>query len=163
MSIKNIQDSLNTVNSITSKIDKLEKSIYLKNLFNELYHEVDIKISHISFNKTFLVNAKRNDFLEVYFKMLLKYDDISNAKYVDTNFIFYDDNNNELYSASYDNDDYIGIANVDIFLNNFIYFNFDRDTINLRIVISFSWSRSNLNIIYKSVNTDRLIIKHYST
>ena len=44
MSIKNIQDSLNTVNSITSKIDKLEKSLYLKNLFNELYHEVDIKV-----------------------------------------------------------------------------------------------------------------------
>ena len=102
MSIKNIQDSLNNVNNITSRVDKLEKSSYLKNLFNELYHEVDIKVSHIFFDKTYTLNAKKNDFLEIYFKMLLKYDDISNAKYVTTNFIFFDmSNGQQLYSISY--------------------------------------------------------------
>ena len=49
MSIKNIQDSLTNVNSITSKIDNLEKSLYLKNLLNTLYHENDIQIGHIFF------------------------------------------------------------------------------------------------------------------
>ena len=59
MSIKNIQDSLTNVNSITSKIDNLEKSIYLKNLLNILYHENDIQISHIFFEKTYTINAKK--------------------------------------------------------------------------------------------------------
>ena len=162
MSIKNIQDSLNTVNSITSKIDNLEKSIYLKNLFNELYHEVDIKVSHIFFDKTFLVNAKRNDFLEVYFKMLLKYDNISNAKYVTSNFILYDmSNGQELYSISYRNSDYIGITNIDVLLNNSFLFNFDNDVNKLKIAITFSVTRTGLNITYSSINTNRLIVKHY--
>ena len=42
MSIKNIQDSLN-------KIDNLEKSLYLKNLLNILYHENDVPIGHMFF------------------------------------------------------------------------------------------------------------------
>ena len=162
MTIKDIQDSLDNVKNITSKIDNLEKSIYLKNLFNELYHKVDIKVSHIFFDKTFLVNAKRNDFLEVYFKMLLKYDDISNAKYVTANFILYDmSNGQELYSVSYRNSDYIGITNIDVFLNNSFLFNFDNDVNKLKIAITFSVTRTGLNIIYSSINTNRLIVKHY--
>ena len=161
MSIKNIQDSLNSVNSITSRVDNLEKSLYLKNLLNILYHENDIQIRNIFFEKTYTINARKNDFLEIYFKMLLKYDDVSNAKYVTTNFILYDNNGNELYTASYDNSDYIGNSNTDILLNNAFYYNFDSDTTNLKIVLSFSKSRSGLNITYSSINTNRLIIKHY--
>ena len=94
--------------------------------------------------------------------MLLKYDDVSNAKYVDTNFILYDmSNGQELFSKSYDNEDYIGITNADIILNNAFHFNFDNDVTKLRIAITFSWTRSNLDITYKSVNANRLIIKHY--
>ena len=161
MSIKDIQHSLNNVNNIISRIDKIEKNLYLKNLLNILYHENDLKASHIFFEKTYTINAKKNDFLEIYFKMLLKYDDISNAKYVNPNFIFYDDNDKELHSVSYDNSDYIGVTNINILLNNTIYYNFDSDTTNFKILISFSWTRSNLNIILKSINTNRLIIKHH--
>ena len=162
MSIKNIQDSLNNVNSISTRVDNLEKSLYLKNLFNTLYHDNDIKVSHIFFEKTYTLNARKNDFLEIYFKLLLKYDNISNAKYVTSNFISYDmSNGQELYSISYANNDYIGVANIDILLNNAFSFNFDNDVEKLKIAITFSWTRSNLNIIYKSINTNRLIIKHY--
>ena len=59
MSIKNIQDSLNSVNSITSRVDNLEKSIYLKNLLNISYHENDIQIRNIFFEKTYTINAKK--------------------------------------------------------------------------------------------------------
>ena len=93
--------------------------------------------------------------------MFLKYDDVSNAKYVTTNFILYDNNGNELYIASYDNSDYIANSNTDILLNNAFYYNFDSDTTNLKTVLSFSKSRSGLNITYSSINTNRLIIKHY--
>ena len=155
MSIKDIQDSLN-------RVGELENKLYLKNLFNELYHNNDLKVSHIFYDKTFLINAKRNDFIEAYFKMLLEYDDISNAKYVDTNFILYNmENGQELYSKSYNNEDYIGITNANITLNNAFHFNFDNDVTKLKIAITFSWTRSNLDITYKSVNANRLIIKHY--
>ena len=86
MSIKNIQDSLNTVNSITSKIDNLEKSIYLKNLLNILYFDKDLPIGHSFFEKSYAINVKRNNFIEIYFKLLIKYDDVSNAKHITTNF-----------------------------------------------------------------------------
>ena len=59
MSIKDIQDSLNTVNSITSRIDNLEKNLYLKNLSNILYHKNNIQIGHIFFEKTYTINAKK--------------------------------------------------------------------------------------------------------
>ena len=155
MSIRDIQDSLN-------QVGELENKLYLKNLFNELYHNNDLKVSHIFYDKTFLINAKRNDFIEVYFKMLLEYDDISNTKYVDTNFILYNmENGQELYSKSYNNEDYIGITNAGIILNNAFHFNFDNDVAKLKIAITFSWTRSNLDITYKSVNANRLIIKHY--
>ena len=162
MSIKDITDSLDNVKNVSTRVDNLEKSLYLKNLYNILYHDSDIKVSHIFFDKTFLVNAKRNNFLEVYFKMLLKYDDISNAKYVDTNFILYNmENGQELYSKSYNNEDYIGITNAEIILNNTFNFNFDIDVTKLKIAITFSWTRNNLDITYKAVNANRLIIKHY--
>ena len=59
MSIKNIQDSLNSVNSISSRVDILEKSLNLKNLLNILYHENDIQIGNIFFEKTCTINTKK--------------------------------------------------------------------------------------------------------
>ena len=47
MSIKNIEDSLNNVNNISSKIDNLENTMYLKNLLNILYHDNDTQVENI--------------------------------------------------------------------------------------------------------------------
>ena len=46
-------------------------------------------------------------------------------------------------------------------LQNYIYFTFDRDITNLKIRISFTWTRDNIDITYSSSITDRLIVKHY--
>ena len=162
MSIKDIQDSLDNVKNIASKIDNLEKSIYLKNLLNILYHDVDVKISDIFFEKSYVINAKKTDFLEIQFKILLVYDDSSNAKYVNTEFKLYDDDFNEVYWASYDNSDYLNdYGTNNILLRNYIYFTFDRDITNLKIRIGFTRTRSDIGITYKSSITDRLVIKHY--
>ena len=154
MSIKNIQDSLNAVNSMTSKIDNLEKSIYLKNLFNELYHENDVPIGHMFFEKSYTINVKRNDFIEIYFKLLIKYDDVSNAKHITTNFILYD-GDVELNSYSYDNSDYISNSNTDILLQNAFSYHFDKDVNKLKIIISFTKRRSYVKISYSSINSNR--------
>ena len=39
MSIKNIQDSLNTVNNFEKKIDDIKNNIKLKNIYNVLFHD----------------------------------------------------------------------------------------------------------------------------
>ena len=61
MSIKNIEDSLNNVNSITTRI---EKQFYLKNLLNILYINIVFIYKYIPmfFEKTFTLNAKRKLF-----------------------------------------------------------------------------------------------------
>ena len=134
MSIKNIQDSLNTVKNISTRIDNLEKSLCLKNLFNTLYHNNDIKVSHIFFDKTYTLNAKKNDFLEIYIKLLLEYNDLSNSKYVDTNIIFFNmENGNELFSKSYHNHEYKNITNTGVLLNDSFIYNFDINIEKLKL------------------------------
>ena len=163
MSIKNIQDSLNTVKNISTRVDNLEKSLYLKNLFNTLYHDNNIKVRHIFFDKTYALNAKKNDFIEVYFKLQLEYDDISNAKDVTTNLIFFNmENGQEVYIKSYSNNEYNTNTNNLILINGSINYNFNIDINKLKIAITFSFATtSNLNVIYKSINNHRLILKHY--
>ena len=50
--------------------------MFLKNLLNILYHDNDTQVENIFFEKTYKIYAK-NDFLEIYFKILLRYEDIS--------------------------------------------------------------------------------------
>ena len=162
MSIKDIQNSLDNVNSISTRVDNLEKSLYLKNLYNDIYHDNDVLITNIFFDKTYTIDAKRNDFIEVYFKLLIKYEDTSNSKHITTNFILYNmENGQELISYSYDNIDYIANSNTDILLNNAFYYNFNEDVNKLKIAITFTKRRSYVKISYSSINNNRLIIKHY--
>ena len=125
-----------------------------------LYHDNDISIEHIFFDKIYTIDAKRNDFIEVYFKLLIKYEDASNSKHITTNFILYD-GDVELNSYSYDNNDYIGNSNTDILLNNAFYYNFNKDVNKLKIAITFTKRRSYVKMTYSSINNNRLIIKHY--
>ena len=162
MSIKDIQNSLDNVNSISTRVDNLEKSLYLKNLYNDIYYDNDVLITNIFFDKTYTIGAKRNDFIEVYFKLLIKYEDTSNSKHITTNFILYNmENGQELISYSYDNNDYIGNSNTDILLNNAFYYNFNEDVNKLKIAITFTKRRSYVKISYSSINNNRLIVKHY--
>ena len=112
------------------------------------------------FEKSYAINVKRNDFIEIYFKLLIKYDDASNAKHITTNFILYD-GDVELNSYSYDNSDYISNSNTDILLQNTFSYHFDKDVNNLKIIISFTKRRSYVKISYSSINSNRLTIKHY--
>ena len=170
MSIKDIQDSLDSVKKISNdikqintnkeKINNISTKLYLKNLYNDIYHDNDISIEHIFFDKTYTIDAKKNDFIEVYFKLLIKYEDTTNSKHITTNFILYD-GNVELISYSYDNNDYINNSNTDILLNNTFYYNFDKDINKLKIAITFTKRRSYVKISYSYINNNRLILKHY--
>ena len=84
MSIKDIKDSLDTVKNISNdlekinthksdiasnleKIDDLSTKIKLKNIKNILFYDVrdQINFKGLFFNKTFELNIKKNDFIEI--------------------------------------------------------------------------------------------------
>ena len=79
--------------------------------------------------------------------MLLKYEDISKAKYTNTEFKLYDDTGNQIYISSFDNSDDISDGN-NVFIHNAFYYNFDSDTTNIKLVISFCMIRTGIKITH---------------
>ena len=162
MSIKDIQDSLNTVNNISNDLEKINDSIKLKNIKNILFYDErdQINFKGIFFDQTFELNIKKNDFIEIDLRMLLDYENINEAHITITEFRLYDDDE-RIYIATYNNGDSITFKNF-VFLNKFIFYNFQKDTKNLKIVIEFRMTRVEVvKIWYEPKNLDRFIIKHY--
>ena len=81
MSIKDIQDSLDNVK-------KIENSIKLKNIINILFYnereQIDFKNNF--FDKTYELNIKKDDFIEIDLRMLLDYENIDNSNIIITEF-----------------------------------------------------------------------------
>ena len=162
MSIKDIQDSLDTVNNISNDLEKINDSIKLKNILFYVKRD-QINFKGIFFNKTFELNIKKNDFIEIDLKMLLDYENINEAHIVITEFKLYNDNDEQIYTATYNNGDSISYKNF-VFINKHIFYNFDKDTKNLKIVIEFRMTRVEvIKIWYEPKNLDRFILKHYSS
>ena len=163
MSIKDIQDSLDTVKNISNDLEKINDSIKLKNIKNILFYDErdQINFKGIFFNKIFELNIKKNDFIEIDLRMLLDYENINEAHIVITEFKLYNDNDEQIYISTYNNGDSISYKNF-VFINKHIFYNFDKDTKNLKIVIEFRMTRVEVvKIWYEPKNLDRFIIKHY--
>ena len=95
--------------------------------------------------------------------MLLDYENINEAHLVFTTFkLINDDDDDDLYIATYHNKDKISYKNI-VFISETIFYNFKKDTKKLKILIYFRKADTNavIKFWYKPVNTDRLIIKHF--
>ena len=93
--------------------------------------------------------------------MLLDYENINKSHIIITAFKLINDNKEEQYVGTYLNKDDILYKNF-VFLNKSIFYNFEKDTKKLHILIYFRMTEFNVvKIWYIPVNTDRLIIKHY--
>ena len=88
MSIKDIQDSLDTVKNISNDLEKINDSIKLKNIKNILFYDErdQINFKGIFFDQTFELNIKKNDFIEIDLRMLLDYENINEAHITITEF-----------------------------------------------------------------------------
>ena len=122
MSIKDIQDSLDNVNSISNDLKQINDSIKLKNIKNILFYDErdQINFKGIFFNKTFELNIKKNDFIEIDLRMLLDYENINEAHIVITEFKLYNDNDEQIYISTYNNGDSISYKNF-VFINKHIF------------------------------------------
>ena len=175
MSIKNIQDSLNTVNNISSdisnnssEIDYLKNNIFktfLKNIYNILFYDekTEVNSSEIFFQKIFEVNTKQNDFIEINLKMLLEYENINEKNYVSTIYEILDENNNSLYISQINNNDYQYFSNK-LSINENIFYNFTKSIKNIRFRSTFVITAvRDIKIWYINDNNYRFILKHYSS
>ena len=102
--------NLNEINYIKNNISKP----YLKNIYNILFYESKTQIDFrgIFFEKVFDVNANKNDFVEMNFKIDLEYEDISERNYVKTIYEILDENDKSLYVKSIINNEYSYFSNI---------------------------------------------------
>ena len=101
---------------------------YLKNVYNILFYESKTRINfrNIFYEKVFDVNANKNDFVEMNFKISLQYESISERSYVKTIYELFDENNDSLYIKSVNSNDYQCYSNK-IFINENIFYNFNKN------------------------------------
>ena len=147
----------------TDEMSIKDIQVKLKNIINILFYndkkQIDFKNNF--FDNKFNLNIKKDDFIEIDLRMLLEYTNIVNSNIIITEFRLYDDNDDRLYTATYNNGDNISHNNL-VFINKNIFYNFEKDVQNLRIKIFFYKLRSEIvNIWYEPKNLDRFIIKHY--
>ena len=151
-----------------SETDYLKNNIsksYLKNIYNILFYDKKTQIDFRNnfYNKTFELNANKNDFMEMNFKISLEYQSISNRNYVKTIYELFDENDNSLYVKSVNNDDYPYYSNK-IFIDENIFYNFTKNIKNIKFVIKFQMLLSRVIKIWYIKNENyKFILKHYST
>ena len=152
---------MSEINYIKNNISKP----YLKNIYNILFynkkHQIDFR--NLFYEKVFDVNANKNDFIEMNFKIDLQYDDISERNYVKTIYEIFDENDNSLYIKSVTDNNYTYFSNRVITDEN-IFYNFTKSVKKIKFVIEFQMILSRvIKIWYIKNDNYRLILKHYST
>ena len=156
----NISNNLSEINYIKNNMSKS----YLKNIYNITFYDEKTQIDFINifYEKLFDVNANKNDFIEMFFKIELEYEDISERNYIKTLCELFDENNNSLYIKSVSNNKYLYFSNKVIVDEN-IFYNFTKNIKKLKFVIKFqniSFDRV-INICYIKNDNYRLVIKNY--
>ena len=150
----------------STEIDYLKNNMsksYLKNIYNILFYDKQINFKGVFYEKVFDVNSKQNDFIEIYFKIDLQYDDISERNYVKSIYQLFDENDNSLYIKSVTNSNYTYFSNRVIVDEN-IFYNFNKNVKKIKFVIKFQMLLSRvIKILYIKNDNYRFILKHYST
>ena len=149
-----------------SEINYLKKNKstqYLKNVYNILFYDkkTQINFKGIFFEKIFELNANKNDFIEMKFKIDLQFEDISERNYVKSIYQIFDENDNSLYIRSVTNNNYTYFSNRVIVDEN-IFYNFNKVVKKIKFVIKFQMLLSRvIKIWYIKNDNYRLLIKNY--
>ena len=160
----NEDDILYNLNEI-DYLKKNKSTKYLKNIYNILFYDkkTQINFKGVFYEKVFDVNSKQNDFIEMYFKIDLQYEDISERNYVKIIYQLFDENDNSLYIKSVTNNNYTYFSNRVVVDEN-IFYDFTKNIKKIKFVIKFMMLLSRvIKIWYIKNDNYRLILKHYST
>ena len=83
----------------------------------------------------FEIDANINDFIEIFFKIKLEYQDTGNRHYVKMICELFDEDNNSLYVKSVAGNNYAYFSNK-LFIDENIFYNFKKDVKKLKFVIN---------------------------
>ena len=123
--------------------------------------KTQINFKGIFYEKVFELNANKNDFIEMKFKINLQYEDISERNYVKTIYEIFDENNNSLYIKSVTNNDYVYFSNR-VNIDENIFYNFNKNVKKIKIVIKFQMLLSRVIKIWYIKNDNYILtIKNY--
>ena len=116
----------------------------------------------IFYEKIFDVNANQNDFIEIFFKIQLEYNNTDDRHYVKSIYELLDENNNSLYIKSVNNNQYNYFSNK-MTIDENIFYNFTNNIKKLKFVIKFQKLSSTRVVYLYYIKNDnyRLILKHY--
>ena len=162
----NIASNLNEINYL-----KNSSKSYLKNVYNILFYNNNEQISfkdEIFYEKIFELNANKNDFIEMSFKIELEYRNINDRNYVKNIYEILDENNNRLYIKTISNNEYSYFSNK-IIIDENIFYNFTKNVKKMKFVIRLNYYHQKLlssRVIYTYyIKNDnyRFILKHYSS
>ena len=148
---------MSEINYIKNNISKP----YLKNIYNILLYESKTQIDFrgIFVEKVFDVNANKNDFIEMFFKIDLQYKDIYERNYVKTKNELFDENDNSLYVKSVTISNYTYFSDRVIIDEN-IFYNFTKNVKKIKFVIKFQMILSRvIKIWYIKNDNYRLVIE----
>ena len=157
----NILYNLNEINYIKNN----KPTQYLKNIYNILIYDSKIQIDFrkdIFYEKIFDVNANKNDFIEIFFKIQLEYRNTDDRHYIKSIYELFDENNNNLYVKSINNNDYAYFSNK-MTIDENIFYNFINNIKKLKFLIKFEKLSSTrvVYLYYIKNDNNRLILKHY--
>ena len=165
--INSNEDDILTNSSEIDYIKNNNSKSYLKNVYNILFYNNNEQISfkdEIFYEKIFELNANKNDFIEMSFKIELEYRNINDRNYVKNIYEILDENNNNrLYIKTISNNDYSYYSNK-IFIDENIFYNFTKNVKKIKILIKFNKIISSKIIYTYYIKNDnyRFILKHYS-
>ena len=159
--VTDISSNLNEINYLK----KNKHTQYLKNVYNILFYNNNEQISfkdEIFYEKIFELNANKNDFLEMSFKIEIEYRNINDRNYVKNIYEILDENNNRLYIKTISNDEYNYFSNK-VIIDEYIFYNFNKNVKKLKLIIKFQkLSASRVIYLYYIKNDNyRLVIKNY--
>ena len=149
-----------------SEIDYIKNNIsksYLKNVYNILFYnkKTQIDFRNLFYEKVFDVNANKNDFVEIAFKIELEHQDTDDKNYVKIICELFDENDNSLYIKSVTNNNYVYFSNKLIIDEN-IFLNFNKNVKKLKFVIKLQTLLSRIIKIWYIRNDNyRLVINNY--
>ena len=124
---ENKNDTSSNLNEINYIKNSNSKS-HLKNIYNIIFYDskIEINFKNLFYEKVFDVNANKNDFIEMNFKIDLEYEDISERNYIKTICELFDENDNSLYIKSVSNNEYLYFSNR-VIIDESIFYNFTKN------------------------------------
>ena len=112
------------------------------------------------FSKKSITFIQKNDFMEIYFTMLLNYVNINYKNYVKSIYKILNDKI-ILYDRIIDHSNYPSFNNY-LTIDEKFFYNFNEDIQNITFPIKFKMTDSKIiRLFYNKRNNNRLILKHF--